>query len=276
MREGRPSFTAAAVSAARAVANVDPIATDLLPAAVRPLLRAAAERRGAARALNVATFGLVDHIELRTRAIDAALGEALARGTRQLVILGAGLDARAWRLDALGGATVFEVDHPWTQSYKRSHVGSREARAAEVKLVGVDFEKDSLDESLAREGHDASAPTFWIWEGVTPYLPIEATRATLAVVAARSAKSSRLAVTYSTPEMTTLTGPIARVALAGFGVIGEPIRGLIATHDLARELRAVGFDVIDDTSPRDWAARYSSETKRILVVIERLAVAERR
>lgn len=63
----------------------------------------------------------------------------------------------------------------------------KEALAREVVFVGVDFEKDDLDERLSNAGHDTSRATTWIWEGVTPYLTPLAIDATLAVAARRSA-----------------------------------------------------------------------------------------
>src|SRR5271166_6052530 len=112
MREGKPSFTAAAVAAARAVAGVDPLAPSLVEGTLSWVVRAGRTGMVPAAALNVATLGLLDHIEMRTRAIDTAVREGVAAGAAQLVLLGAGLDARAWRMHELSGVHVFEVDHP--------------------------------------------------------------------------------------------------------------------------------------------------------------------
>ncbi len=278
MREGRPSFTAAAVAAARGLASVDPFAGDLLPKAVGKAIHAAesASRRSpwVAAAVNAASLGLVDHIELRTAAIDEALREALDAGIEQLVILGAGLDARAWRVHGLDRVIAFEVDHPSTQAYKRARFETRASIAAEVRFVPVDFERESLDEALAHAGHRANKKTFWIWEGVTPYLEPDATRATLAVIAARSAKGSRLATTYATPEATTLGPAIARVALVVFRGLGEPIRGLWTDEKMADALDAVGFETLDDTAPDEWPG--ATDRRRILLIRERLVVAQKK
>ena len=151
------------------------------------------------------SLGLVEHLALRTLAIDRVVAASVAKGADQVVILGAGLDARAWRMDAMARAVVFEVDHPSTQRFKRERLGSRtsagERARADVRFVEVDFERESLAARLAEAGHDVRRATTWIWEGVTPYLAPEATRATLAIVAVRSAPGSVLAVTYATPSM---------------------------------------------------------------------------
>jgi methyltransferase (TIGR00027 family) len=274
MRQGRPSFTASAVAFCRGVAHVDPVAKDLLPPALALALRAGdvRERPWVAAAWNTLTFGLVDHVELRTRAIDRAVADGAAAGLAQLVILGAGLDARAHRLSALSGAVVFEVDHPSTQAYKREKVKGRAPIAREVRYVAVDFEKDALEDKLAGAGHRADVATFWIWEGVMPYLPPAASAATLDQVARRSAPKSRVAVTYGTPESTTLGAGFTAIARAGFRVIGEPLRGLVSAPAMAEALGARGFRVLEDTGPEAWPE--ATPTRR-LYVLERLAVAER-
>ena len=273
MREGKPSFTAAGVAAARAVVGVDPIAQGLVDGTLAWLVRVGRSGKVPAAALNLATLGLLDHIEMRTRAIDAAVREGVAGGATQLVILGAGLDARAWRMADLAGVHVFEVDHPSTQAFKQARVGGRRPTARDVHFVAVDFARDDLGDALAAAGHDANAPTFWIWEGVTMYLPREAVRATLAVVAARSAARSRMAVTYATPEATPLGPAAVRVANVAFRVMGEAIIGLMTPQDMHAELDAAGFQVIDDTPASEWGARYGGKKRRLLLVDERLAVA---
>jgi methyltransferase (TIGR00027 family) len=274
VREGKASFTASAVSAARGIAGVDPVAASLVDGTLGALVRLGNHPR-ARSIINFMALGLVDHAELRTRALDAVVQDGVAAGTRQLVVLGAGLDARAWRMPELQGVDVFEVDHPSTQAFKRARIGARHARARDVHFIAIDFERDRLDDVLARANHDPSAPTVWLWEGVTPYIARDATRATLAVVARRSAAGSRLAVTYATPEASPSGPTIVGLAKLGFRAIGEPLRGLISEAAVRHELEHVGFRVADDTSPAEWAARYGGARRRILLVDERLAVGVR-
>lgn len=277
MREGKPSFTASAVAAARAVAGVDEMAESLVGGIAGFVARAAAGGRTArSRIVNVATLGLVDHMGLRTLAIDAAVRDAAAAGARQIVVLGAGLDARAWRMRAaLAEATVFEVDHPATQAYKRARVAGRAPAAREVKFVSVDFARDSLGDALARAGHDAGAATLWLWEGVVPYLPLDAVRTSLDAITARSAPGSRIAVTYGTPHASKFGPAFARAAQVAFRVIGEPLVGLRTREEMRAELERAGFHVLDDSAPDEWNARYGGGQRRFLVVEERLAVGER-
>lgn len=282
MREGWPSLTALAVAVARGIGTapdqVDPVAAELVPP---PLGRALAwvgrpHAPAAVRdALRVATLGLVDHVSLRRAAIDDALGRALDVGARQLVVLGAGLDARAWRLPALREVTVFEVDHPSTQSGKQRRVAGRPPLAAGVRFVAVDFERDDLAERLAAHGHAVDVPTAWIWEGVTPYLHPPAIEATLAAVSARSCVGSRLLVSYAVPALVPWNVPgLPELTEAAFAVLGEPLRGAMSTAALAARLDDHGFSLLDDTSNRDWASLHPGSARlATLFSAERLAVA---
>ena len=103
---------------------------------------------------------------------EQALKTAALTGTKQYVVLGAGLDTFALReLEFLSKNKVFEVDHPLTQKGKRE----RFARAGwtipdNLTFVPVDFTKDSLTERLTAAGFDPSVKSFFSWLGVTYYL----------------------------------------------------------------------------------------------------------
>jgi methyltransferase (TIGR00027 family) len=130
----------------------------------------------------------------RTVAIDDAVR---ARPIQQLVIIGAGLDDRAWRMPELADVEVFEVDHPASQRDKRSRVGDLQPLAKSVRFVPVDFTRDRLDTALAPVGHRPEQATMWIWEGVVPYLSRAEVAATVQAVSSRSAAGSRLSSTIS-------------------------------------------------------------------------------
>ncbi len=143
------------------------------------------------------------YMQLRTRVIDDDVAAFATAGGRQLVLLGAGFDCRAWRLAALAGATVYEVDHPATQAKKRA-IMSGEPTPARVVFVPWDFEHQPLSELPARlkaEGHDNRAPTMTILEGVVMYLTEPALDTTFACIASYSARGSPLAMTYMDREL---------------------------------------------------------------------------
>ena len=198
----------------------------------------------------------------------------IAAGARQLVLLGAGLDARAYRLSGLEDAVVFEVDHPATQRAKRARVARLTPRAKEVRFVAIDFERERLEARLREEGHDPSAPTAWVWEGVVPYLEPAATSATLTSMAAISAPGSRLALTYVTDHRLLHT-PLSRPIELAFRVLGEPLRGLVSRAELHRVLEETGWRPTADTGPHEWRERYRWGIDALLLLEERLVLAER-
>jgi methyltransferase (TIGR00027 family) len=281
MRGNWPSLTAMAVAFGRGLGtserDVDPHAAQLLPA---PLSRAlAAGRQRAARTvLRGLTLGMVDHVCLRTAAIDDAVREAVTLGAAQLVVLGAGLDARAWRLPELAGVEVFEVDHPSTQLGKRERTASLSPLAAAVHFVAVDFERQRVAARLAEHGHDAARPPAWIWEGVTPYLQPAAIAATLDDVGARSAVGSTLMMTYAVPELVLLPIPGARaITQLAFRGLGEALHGAMAPAEAAAAVRRVGYEPLRDGDARDWALRAEGSAALARPFRgERLLVARRR
>ncbi len=262
MKAGRASLTALAVATARGIGTrafaPDPTAAKILPAPVATLLRGWQSLPAWARAGLVGprllSGGVVDHITLRTRAIDAAVRAAVDRGAEQLVILGAGYDGRAHRMPELASVCVFEVDHPDTAAAKQARAHDLPACAAEIRYAGIDFDREALGPRLGAAGHDASRPTVWIWEGVTPYLPLQATTASLSALAERSAPGSTLAMTYATPQLTGGDHPrLEAVVRRGFSWLGEPLRGALEPEDAAKLVQKHGFTPNADTGQAVWA-----------------------
>ncbi|WP_394838387.1 SAM-dependent methyltransferase [Pendulispora rubella] len=282
MREGKPSHTAAWVAALRGLAPAsegtdapDPIARDLVP---QPYALAFefVERFPSVwnRVQDVATRYSAyhfSHVSLRTRAIDEAVSEAVAGGVRQLVVLGAGLDSRAWRLPNLRDTMVFEVDHPATQAYKRAKIGQRPSFAREVRFVAVDFERDALEQRLGEAGHDATQRTAFIWEGVTMYLQPEVVDHTLSVLERKlAARGSTLCVTYGQRHKRNAGAQAVRWLVRRSG---EPFRALYTPETMGKLLARHGFEVLADEGLREWVRRYlAAESPGS---IERLARAVR-
>ena len=129
-----------------------------------------------------------------------------AAANPQLVILGAGLDGRAWRMPKLADVDVFEVDRPASQRDKRDRVEGLEPVARSVRYVPVEFGRDALAPALATAGYQDAVPTTWVWEGVLPYLSQPEVDGTIDVVAARSKSHSRLIATYPTPNLLAAVG----------------------------------------------------------------------
>jgi methyltransferase (TIGR00027 family) len=192
----------------------------------------------------------LDAILLRVAFIDRVIVE---RAPRQVVILGAGLDTRAWRLPTLAGASLFEVDHPATQAYKRERAHSLGAPHATPRYVALDFRRDRLGAALRAAGHDAAIATTWIWEGVIMYLDDAALRGTLAEIRAASGPGSRLvAHYYEPPEREGFWRRLLRRTVLSW--FGEPWIGVRRREVMHAELREAGFELAQDADLEQQAA----------------------
>ncbi|WP_344766356.1 class I SAM-dependent methyltransferase [Aeromicrobium panaciterrae] len=182
----------------------------------------------------------------RTIAIDDAVRE---RANPQVVILGAGLDGRAWRMPEL--TNVLEVDHPASQQDKRERAAALTPLAASLRFVPVDFGRDGLAAELTAAGHDPAVATTWIWEGVVSYLARADVISTMAVITARSAPGSRVVINYQAPSLKAsvgrwVVGALTTITRQHNPLAGEPTRSTWSPDDMAAELSTHGFPVTSD------------------------------
>jgi methyltransferase (TIGR00027 family) len=181
----------------------------------------------------------------RTCFIDDVVRGEIARGTEQLVILGAGYDGRAHRLPELAPVRVYEVDRSDTQAEKRRRIAAVPGTRSDIIYVAVDFQKDDLTARLAESGWRSDQPSLFIWEGVTNYLDEAAVAAVLGMVG-RTAKGGAIVFTYI--HRGVLDGSVAFAGAAKlvdsvrslgepwrFGLIPEELRTYLARFDLALE-----------------------------------------
>jgi methyltransferase (TIGR00027 family) len=200
----------------------------------------------------------------RTVVIDDTIREAAAP---QLVILGAGLDGRAWRMPELHDTVVFEVDHPDSQRDKRARVAALAQTAREVRFVPVDFRRDGLDAALTKAGHDPARPTMWVWEGVVMYLTPADVTATLSVIGRRSAVGSRLNVMYFTAALKLkLIGLIVRF-------MGEPLRSTFTVEGMRALLERHGLRVLHDDALATIAGMLPNDIARAATVMTHMRIA---
>jgi methyltransferase (TIGR00027 family) len=177
-------------------------------------------------------------------------GPGAGSGTApQVVILGAGLDGRAWRMPELAGRAVFEVDQPASQQDKRDRATA--LPGTPPVFVPVDFGRDRLGAALADAGHRAGEATVWIWEGVVPYLTAAEVAATTGEIAACSAPGSRLIVNYQAPSVRAtvgrrVLGPLMSVAGRRNPWAAEPWRSVWTAASMAAVLGRHGFTVRED------------------------------
>lgn len=281
---GAPSLTAEVVCLSRALEHARPPADRRLvdPFAARflrgPLALTARAAGAGLRPPVLAAGALHNFVVARHRLMDEALLAALAAGAEQVVVLGAGYDARAHRFAAeLTGRPVWEVDAPPTQGRKRRVVARHEELArADVRYVPVDFGHEDFAERLVDAGFPVGARTFFAWEGVSMYLPPSAVRATLDALAHLGGPGSRVAADFWAPP----DGPTAwrhAVALGAqaFRVIGEPLRFSLPPDVAPSYFEASGFDLVAVHDRRALEAVLGPRRRRVFPTLY-VAVAESR
>ena len=184
---------------------------------------------------------------------EKALKAAVLTGTKQYVILGAGMDTFAFREpEFLSKHRVFEVDHPLTQADKLERITRAGWTVPDnLTFVPVDFTKDSLTERLIATGFDPSVKSFFSWLGVTYYLSAEAIDTMLSALSGLCADGSTLVFDY--PDEDFFAAPEKRVqntimmAKAG----GEPMKTAFSYSELEKLLAKHGFLIYELLTPDD-------------------------
>jgi methyltransferase (TIGR00027 family) len=189
----------------------------------------------------------------RSRLAEDRLAAAVARGLRQAVVLGAGLDTLALRnphRDA--GLKVYEVDHPLTQAWKRERLAAAGLADAELHFTPVDFERQDFMAELGKSGFDREAPAFFLWLGVVPYLSRAAIEATLAAMARGPAE---VVFDYGEPPEAFDAARRAwlETFLAHLAALGEPLLSHFHPAAAAALLRQAGFAEVEDFGPHEMA-----------------------
>ena len=184
---------------------------------------------------------------------EKALKTTVLTGTKQYVILGAGMDTFAFReTEFLSRYRVFEVDHPLTQADKLERITRAGWTVPDnLTFVPVDFTKDNLTERLIAAGFDPSAKSFFAWLGVIYYLSTEAIDTMLSALSELCADGSTLVFDY--PDENFFDAPERRVqntimmAKAG----GEPMQSEFSYSELEKLLEKHGFLIYELLTPDD-------------------------
>ena len=203
--------------------------------------------------------GLRFFVAMRSRFAEDCAKAAIRGGVRQILLLGAGLDTFAYRLEPRDGLKVFELDHPATQRDKRQRLA--EAGIAEpphVAYVAHDFEHGGMTAALEAGGFGTSRRVFVLWLGVTPYLTEEAVFATLGELA-RFSGGAEVVFDYPNPP-DAIEEPEVREAhealAARVAAIGEPFLCHFGTEALHERARSLGFVKIEDLDRAALVGRY--------------------
>jgi methyltransferase (TIGR00027 family) len=192
---------------------------------------------------------------MRSRFFDEYFAEAWTAGTRQAVVLAAGLDCRAYRLDWPSDTTVFEIDQPRVLEFKDRVLAQQGARPnCERHVVAVDL-RDDWAQALVHKGFDPEQPTAWLAEGLLPYLPGEAVARLLDSIHSLSAPGSTVAVEYVHDAQAMLGDPNVRTVVRDSGFDLATLFASGPQRDPADYLSTLGW-VAGGVSSRDLAERY--------------------
>jgi methyltransferase (TIGR00027 family) len=177
------------------------------------------ERNAAATGADgVARWGAVfsSHAVIRTRFFDDFLLDATARGLRQIVLLAAGLDTRAYRLEWPPGACLFELDLPGVLRFKDRVLAEQGTTAmCGRRALGVDLRED-WGVALLKAGLRRTEPTAWLAEGLLTYLSASEVERLFTVVGALSGPGSRVAF-----EFEPMGGAAARAEAQAVAAMNE-------------------------------------------------------
>lgn len=197
-------------------------------------------------------------VAARSRFAEDCLAKAVERGTRQVVILGAGLDTFGLRNPYTDKAVrVFEVDRPATQRWKRQRLAAANLRIPDaLTFVTVDFENQSFLARLASEGFKSAEPAFFVWLGVISYLTRKANAATLTAIA--SIPDGEVVFDYGEPLAAIPPAFQGRYQsmIKRMGEWGEPWVSFFTPREMRFGLSKLGFMDIEDVGPEDVGARY--------------------
>lgn len=208
---------------------------------------------------------------VRSRYTEDELREAVARGVRQYVLLGAGFDTFAYR-NPFPELRVFEVDHPATQELKRRRLaGAGIQPSGPVEYVPVDFSRQTLASALSH----LSGPAFFSWLGVVPYLERPSIEETLRFVASLPAGTT-IVFDYGTPphRLSPIGRRVFEALSARVAAAGEPWKTFFDSSELDGLLHAAGFSRVDQLGPAEINARYFGNRADGLRVGEMMRLAK--
>lgn len=258
MNKVTASKSAAIIAAHRAIESAkppdqricfDPFAEKLIPEKTTVIGETEIPKEQALNIFKQFVPGFHEYFLARTRYIDDCLTCALQDGLQQLVILGAGYDSRAYRFELRRqNISVFEVDHPATQSDKKERLMKIFSILPEhVRFIPADLGSEDLGKKLHKNGYDEQLKTLFIWEGVTMYLDPQAVDQVLDFIVANSGPGSCLIFDFTSSDVVqgNDTRPEAMAWRKKTSESGEPLKFGIDFENPASFLEKRNFSTID-------------------------------
>lgn len=203
--------------------------------------------RDVAGATEVEDTRMHQYLASRTAFFDAVVIGALDAGVAQVVVLGAGYDARSLRY-ARTGARFFEVDLAATQLDKLERLDRLGAARGDVTYLAANFVEDSVDDRLVAAGLDATTPSLFVLEGVAAYLHVDVLASLCGAARRVAAAGSLFAISVGVERRADDAEAAARAASfrARVGKVGEPVLSTLGPADGVELLARCGWEVRDD------------------------------
>lgn len=204
---------------------------------------------------------MANTIAARVRYFDDFVKKSIDEGVEQLIILGAGYDTRAYRIEGLKeNVKVFEVDHPGTQGVKIEKLEELFGSLPDhVEYVSVDFEIERLDQKLLNSVYNPSKKTLFIMEGLTMYIPPEAVDEILLFIVENSGRGSAVIFDYGSLPANFEENPDREVAenlLKSIEESGESMKFGLKEGEVKNFLSKRGFSNIVDVTSEDYKKAY--------------------
>ena len=268
---GKTSYTAEAVCALRSIGALDPDPKTRNPdhmakLFVNPELKRSFPGLGldfedAKLAMDQMKNGVFYYVNARTLHLDALLTQALKAGCRQVVIMGAGFDSRAYRFHKdYPDVRFFEIDLPATSSDKQQRVEKLLGQRPNwVTFVPIDFNTQTLNEVLGEAGFATDQKTFYVWEGVTYFISQAGVDSTLRYIARNSAPGSRIVFDYMLEDVVhgmDYSAYGARRTVYFVALRGEPYVFGISPQQLETFINLRGLTLLSNLGPDDLTQRY--------------------
>jgi methyltransferase (TIGR00027 family) len=203
--------------------------------------------------------GLSNSIVARVRFFDDFVKKSIEEGILQLVILGAGYDSRAYRIERLKKMNVFEVDHPATQAVKMKKIKEIFGGLPDyVVYVPVDLGAEDLGQKLQEMGYDRSLKTLVLMEGLLYYLPPKAVDEILFFIVKNSGRGSSVLFDYYPQSVVDGNSPLeaGRNVWNHVSQLGEPFQFGIKEGTIESFLVKRGFSQVRNVTSEDYKEAY--------------------
>lgn len=220
--------------------------------------------------------GFHEHLIARTKFIDELIVKSAINGIQQYVILGAGYDSRAHRLELPSSLKIFEVDQPEVSDNKLAKLPKELPNSENVTYVNIDFSYQSLTEQLIGAGFNQEKSTIFTLEGVSQYITKEAVSSTIKELASLTRDTNSIFfMSYvdelldTNPEACFGEGypnPAKKASLIkGLSAkVGEPWISFYSCAEIEDLLSQNGYSIQENVTLEDLNSLYFSPVGRTL------------